>query len=90
MKLADMTMELKLLAPTNKNIIVIKILEDLDADEAIKMSEFINEVLQRVCPDTKAIMISNQVEITELSEPIMNELGWYRKQDSEDILGELF
>ena len=90
MKFKDVELELINLRPTKDNVIVIKILDELDVDEAIKMSEFINEVLQRVCPDTKAVMISNKVELGEVSEEQMNNMGWYRKQDSNDILGGLF
>ena len=90
MKFKDVELELINLRPTKDNVIVIKILDELDVDEAIKMSEFINEVLQRACPDTKAVMISNKVELGEVSEEQMNNMGWYRKQDSDDILGGLF
>ena len=88
-KIEDIEVELTKLSPTKDNIIVIKVLSDIDHNDAIKMSEFINDMLSAVNPDAKAVMVSNKVEISEINEEVMNEFGWYRKRDTDDIL-ELF
>lgn len=90
MKYADIGLELKKLRPTKNNLIVIKVLDEMNVDEAVEMSKFINEVLVAVNPEAKAVMVSNKVEVSELSEETMNKLGWVRKRDSDDILDDMF
>lgn len=90
MKFGDIKIQLQKLTPNKNNVIVIKILDDIDVEEAQQMGEFVNSILEEVAPETKVIMLSCKVDITQLSEQELNSLGWYKRQDTDDILGGLF